>query len=187
MFWTKALWRGNLRIYNVHNAIRNQDVGSHDLGAVDEDGAVHNGDGHVVALECLDRGAVRQVSAVGNGAIDDVVLEDARQLCHGQITDSRANGLESSIVGNEDGHVGQAVDGTDKVGVREGTGGGAQSSFYSGGGDVQWDGEHGVNHVKDTSSKVDILEHDMSTRSSSTSLIIQWTYGLSDSGVRQQS
>ena len=89
-------------------------VGDDDAGAVDEDFAVDDGDGDVAAAESGD-GAVGQRAAVGNGAVDDVVLQDGGSLLSSQVAEGRADILERSVVGGEDGQVRGGVDGFGEV------------------------------------------------------------------------
>jgi hypothetical protein len=60
-------------VEDVQDAVGEQDVCGDDAGAVDEDFAVDDGDGDVVAAEGGDC-AVGQRAAVGDGAVDHMIL-----------------------------------------------------------------------------------------------------------------
>ena len=49
---------GNVLVDDVHDAVGDEDVGNDDFSCVDEYGAVHDGDGHVTALDGLETGVV---------------------------------------------------------------------------------------------------------------------------------
>jgi hypothetical protein len=62
-------------VEHVQHAVGEQDIGGDDAGAVHEHFAVDDGYDDVAAAESGD-GAVGQRAAVGDGAVDDVVLQD---------------------------------------------------------------------------------------------------------------
>ena len=88
-----------------------------------------------------------------------MVFQDAGQLSHGQVADGGSDGLEGSIVGNEDGHVHEVIHGADQVGLGQGTSNGAETSGLSGGSNGLRDGENGIDDVDDTSGEVDVLRN----------------------------
>ena len=63
--------RGHVRVDDVDDTVGDKDIGCDDLGAVDEDGAVDDGDGHFGALHGCDHGVVCEAGAVGHGAVND--------------------------------------------------------------------------------------------------------------------
>jgi len=86
-----------------------------------------------------------------------VVFEDGRQLIHGQVTDSGANGLEGSVVGHKGGDVHGRVDGADELRVHQSTGRGAEARSLDAGGDVEGHGQDSIDDVKDAAGEIDIL------------------------------
>ena len=99
----------------MQDAVSEQDVCVHDAGAVDEDFAVGDRDGQVAAAEGWD-GAVGESARVGDGAVDDVVLEDAGGLLDSEVAEGGADVLEGGVVGREDGEVWYRADGRGEVG-----------------------------------------------------------------------
>lgn len=91
-----------------------------------------------------------------------MVFEDGGELLHGQVADSGANSFEGIVIGHEGSDVHGRVEGTDEAGVIEGTNSGAEASSDSGGGDVDWYSQDGVDDVNDTSGEVDVLIRFMS-------------------------
>ena len=55
----------------MNDTVSNENVRGDDLGAVDIDGAVHDGDGDVAALHGRDHAVIAQAGAVRNSSIDD--------------------------------------------------------------------------------------------------------------------
>lgn len=140
----------------MQDTVCDEDVGGDDAGAVHEDLAVDDGDGHVAATEGGDS-AVGQRAAVCNGSVDDVVLQDGSSLLSSEVAQSGADVLEGCIVGCEDGQVGCGVDGFGQVGGVDCTEEGAEASFLSSDTDVGRDGEQTVDDVDDTAVESDVL------------------------------
>lgn len=110
----------------MHDAVGEEDVLLQDAGGVDEEGVGGEGDGDVVALVGLERGAVGQVGAVADevAAWDDVVAEDGGQFGDGEVGEGGADVLEGFVVGGEDGEVRGRVEVFVEGGVDNGTAGG---------------------------------------------------------------
>lgn len=79
-----VLVMGNLLVDHVNNTVAHEHIGSHNLGIVDEDSVVINGDGHRIAFERFDLLAVGQRATVADGTSDNVVGQDGCQLVGGQ-------------------------------------------------------------------------------------------------------
>ena len=88
-----------------------------------------------------------------------MVFQDAGQLSHGQVAHSGSNGLEGSIVGNEDSHIHEIVNRSDEVCVCESAGNGAESRSLRCSSNRLRDGEDAVNDVNDTAGEVDVLQN----------------------------
>lgn len=140
----------------MQDTVRDEDVSGDDAGAVYEDFAIDDGDGHVAAAESRD-GTVGKRAAVCNGSVDNVVLQDGSSLLSSEVAQSRADVLERCIVGCEDGQVRCRVDGLGQVGGVDCTKEGAEASFLSSDTDVGRDGEQAIDDVDDTAVESDVL------------------------------
>ena len=97
---------GGLLINDVDHTVRNEDIRLNDFCAVDKDIHPINRDGKIVAIQSLEHGPVHERGAVAYGTgVDDVVLEDARDLLGGQVGQCGSNVLERGVVGRKDGQV----------------------------------------------------------------------------------
>ena len=141
----------------MEDTVGEQDVCGDDASAVHEDFAVDDGDGDVAATESGD-GAVGQRAAVCYGAVDDVVLEDFGSLLGSEVAQGRADILERSVVGGEDGQIWGGVDGLGQVRCVNGTQECTQASFLGNDADVRWESEEAVDDMDHTSVKCDVLE-----------------------------
>ena len=163
----------------MDDTVGDENVGNEDLGAVDEDGAVGEGDGDVISLQGFGGGAVHEHGAVKDGAFDDwsgdvsivawraecgqgcekltVVAENGGELIDAEVADGGTDVLEGHIVGHEDGEVGSGVDGRDEFGLGQSTGGGTEAGCDGGGGDVLRNGEDGVDDVDNAAGEVGVL------------------------------
>jgi hypothetical protein len=141
----------------VQDTVGEQDVGGDDAGAVHVDVAVDDGDCDVVAAEGRDDGAVGQSAAVGDCAVDDVVLQDRGDLFGGQVCEGGADGLESGVVGSEDGEVRCSGDGFGEAGCVHCVKEGAEAGFLGDGADVRREGEETVNNVDDSAVEGNVL------------------------------
>lgn len=65
----------------MQNTVADQDVGSDNPRLADEDGIVADGDGEVGSVSSSDVLAILQRGRVSDGAVDDVVSEDASERC----------------------------------------------------------------------------------------------------------
>ncbi len=127
----------------MHDTAGHEDVRVHDPGAVDEDGAVLDGDCEIGATKRLD-GGVGQTAAVGDGAVDDVVLEDGGGLRRGDVAQSGGDVLEGVVGRREDGDVGRPVERGREVRGVDGPEQGGQVGVLCHGGEVAGDLEDGV-------------------------------------------
>lgn len=141
----------------MQDAIGEQDVCDDDAGAVHEDFAVDDGDGYVAATESRDS-AVGQRAAVGDGAVDDVVLQDGSSLLGSEVAQGGADVLKRSVVGGEDGQVGGGVDGFGKVCGVDCTEESTQTGFLGDHADVRWDSEKAVDDMDDTTVECNVLQ-----------------------------
>lgn len=148
--------RGKDTVENVQDTVREQDVGSDDTSAVDEDFALNDGDGDVVATESGDR-AVGQRAAVRDGAVDHVVLQDLGGFFSSEVGQSRRNVLESSVDGSKDGEVRRRVDSFSQVRCIDGTEERAKSSLLSNSADIRRYSKKAVNYMNDSTIKGNVL------------------------------
>lgn len=116
-----------LRIDNVNDTVGDQDVGSDNAGAVDENAAIVDGDGQILAVGCLENSSVAETRAVAKSSSDDVVGQDISGLFGGQVSETGANSLESCVGRSEDGDVGSVVDCVSQVGRNDSSTKGSQS------------------------------------------------------------
>lgn len=72
------------------------------------------------------------------GGLFTVEFEHGDDLCGGELADDGADGLESGVVGYEDGQVGQGFNGGVDIGRRECLGSGSGSVGYRSCGDCLW-------------------------------------------------
>ena len=143
-------------VEDVQDTVGEQDVGGDDAGAVHEDFTVDDGDGDVVAAEggnC----AVGQRAAVGDGAVDDVVLQDRGGFFGGQVGEGGADVLEGGVVWCEDGQIGGGCDGFGEAGCVDGTEEGAETGFLSDGADVRREGEQTIDNVDHSTIEGNVL------------------------------
>lgn len=140
----------------MQDTVREEDVGCDDAGAVHEDFAVDDGDGHVAAAESGD-GAVGQRAAVGDCAVDDVILQDRGSLLGSEVAQSRADVLEGSVVGCEDGQVGCGVDGFCQVGGVDCSEESTETGFLSSDTDIGRNSEDAVDDMDDTAVETNVL------------------------------
>lgn len=143
-------------VKDVQDTVGEEDVGGDDAGAVHEDFTVDDGDGDVVAAEGRD-GAVGQRAAVGDCAVDDVVLQDRGGFFGGEVGEGGADVLEGGVVGGEDGEVRGGGDSFGKAGCVDCTEEGAETGFLSDGADVRREGEEAVNNVDDSTVEGNVL------------------------------
>ena len=147
---------GEDRVEDVQDTVGEQDVGGDDAGAVHKDFTFDDGDGDVVAAEGRD-GAVGQRAAVGDCAVDDVVLQDRGGFFGGEVGEGGADVLEGGVVGGEDGEVRGGGDSFGKAGCVDCTEEGAETGFLSDGADVRREGEEPVDNVDDSTVEGNVL------------------------------
>lgn len=140
----------------MHDTAGDEDVWVDDAGGVDEDFAVDDGDVDVWAGHGGE-GSALQEGGVGDGAVDDVVLEEGGGLGGGEVGEDGADILEGGVGGREDGDVLCHVEGHGEVGGLEGTGKGGQASGFGGGRDILGDGEGSVDNVHHPVGDGDVL------------------------------
>ena len=105
----------------MDDAVGNENVGDNDLGVVNENAVVVDGDGDVGAVDGGDGGAVCEARRVSDCTGNHVVSKDLGEVVGGEAGEGRTNVLEGLIGGCEDGYVGGGVHGFDQVGGNEST------------------------------------------------------------------
>jgi hypothetical protein len=106
----------------VHNTVGNENIGDDDAGVVHEDASIVDGDGQFISVHCRESSSVLQTRAVaGFAANNSVVGKNVGNLLSGEVTKTRADSLESSVVGCEDGDVRCVVDSAEQLGRLERT------------------------------------------------------------------
>ena len=111
-------------IDDVHHAIVGHDVGDGDLGVVDEDAVVVDGDGDVFAKECRGGGAIGEVSGQHLCA-DHVVEQDVGEAVEGQQVfcggvEGGGQGDERVVGRGKDGERSLTIEGVDQPGSADG-------------------------------------------------------------------
>ncbi len=107
---------------NVDNTVGDEDVGGDNASVVHKDATITNGDGKLLSVGGGESSAVLKSGRVANSALgDDVVGKDASNVLSAEVTKSRADVLESLVVGSEDGDVGSVVDSVQQVGRIDGS------------------------------------------------------------------
>ena len=86
-----------------------------------------------------------------------MVFKDTSELSHGQVTEGRANCLESGIARSKDSNVLQFVYSTDKVGLSKSSGNRGKTGCDCGKRNVLWEGKNGINDMDDTTCEVVVL------------------------------
>lgn len=148
---------GDLPVDNVDDAIGNQNVGNDNLGAVDEDVAVVNRDVDLLAGNGLNLAAL-EATAVSDGPLDNVVLQDAGQVLGTELSDDRGDGGKGVVVGSKDGDVLKAVEGGAKVRLGHGADKGGEAALDCRLGGALGDLEDGVDDVDHTAFEFDVLQ-----------------------------
>lgn len=143
-------------VENVQDSVGDEDVCGNDAGTVHEDLAVDDGDGDVTTTESRD-GGVGQRAAVCHGAVDDVVLQDRGSFLGSEVAQGRADVLERSVVGGEDGQVWCRVDGLGEVCGVDCTKESTQTSFLSDDADVRRDSKEAVDDMDHTAVECNVL------------------------------
>lgn len=86
-----------------------------------------------------------------------MIFENASELSHGQVTDDRANCLESGVARSKDSNVFQSVYGTDKVGLTKSSGNRGKTGCNSGERNVLWESKNGINDMDNATGEVVVL------------------------------
>jgi hypothetical protein len=112
----------NLRIDDMDDTVGNENIGSDDTCAVNEDTAAVDGDGQVLAVQSLEHSSVGQTRAVAwSRSHNRMVGENIGDLLRSKAGKTTANGLECGVVWREDSDVGGSVNGVQEVGGVKGT------------------------------------------------------------------
>lgn len=145
----------NSLVDDVDDAVAHENVGDRDLGAVDVDGAVDDGDVNVLARKCA-HGTVHQAAAVAEAA-DDVVLEPLGDLLHGEVGEDAPDGVEGVVARGKDGQIAGGVERLVEAGEPDGTGGSGEVRGNKRRGDVCGYSEDRVDDMDCATSEVDVL------------------------------
>jgi hypothetical protein len=143
----------------VHNTVGDENIRSDDAGTVHENLSISNGNGQVCAVDSLERSSIGQTAAVTDSSGNDVVSKDAADLLDGEVGKTRANSLESGVVGCKNGDIFGSVDSLDEVGSGEGTSEGRKTSSDGSAGGRVGNSEDSVNDVDDSAGEGNILEN----------------------------
>lgn len=141
----------------MDDTVGNEDISQHNLGVVDEDTAVVDGDSQVSPVQGGNDSAIpdgRRVDRLSTN--DSVVGKDTGDLLGGEVAKARADSLESGVVGSENGDILSGVDGIHEVGRIESTTERSEASSSGSAGDVLGQSKEAVDHVDDTASEVDV-------------------------------
>jgi hypothetical protein len=142
----------------MDNTVGNENIGSNDARAVNEDTATVDGDGQVLAIQSLEHGAVLQTGAVARFRSNDrMVGENILDLVGSEAGESATDSLERGVVWREDGDVRGGVNGAEERGCVKGTTERAQTSSGESVGSHQGQSKDRIDDVNDTSSEVYIL------------------------------
>lgn len=143
----------------MDDAVVGQDVGRDDLGRVDKQAVARVGESQPGAVEGGQAGVSEGAGVKWTRALDDVVLQNLRQLAsrHIGVLERASHHVEGIVVGDEHGHVAQAVEAGAQVGAAQGTSSGCQVQVRKGAGVVNGESQDAVDDVDDTARVVDVL------------------------------
>jgi hypothetical protein len=148
----------NLRIDDMDNTVGNENIGSNDARAVNEDTATVDGDSQVLAVQSLEHGAILQARAVaGLHSNDRMIGENVLDLVGSEASESATDSLERGVVWRENGDVRGGVNGAEEGGCVKGTTERAQTSSGESVGSHQGQSKDRVDDVNDTSGEIYIL------------------------------
>lgn len=145
-----------LLVDNMHDAFCDQDVVDDSLGAVDKDFAILANDVHVLRDESW-QGDVAEWIKVGHDVRDDVVAHDIAKLSLRHGIEYRTNSFKRCIAGNKKGQSGLWKLRTQIGCCCERALGSRQAQRRKSVRDIRWNGEKGVDDVKNASLKFQIL------------------------------
>lgn len=144
-------------VNDVNDTAREEDIRVDDLGAVDVVATVDVLNGDVTAEEGRDGGGtVRDVGAVEDAVVYDVVAEDGYELARGGVGEGITNSLEGVVVGGKDGDIVEVAEGGSQVEGLSCTGEGSQVGIGKGRSEVSGNGEGTINNVDDTTGEVEV-------------------------------
>lgn len=101
------------RSNSVHNTVLNNHISSSDLGAVEVDTAVPDGNSNGAVGEGVEDLAILKERGVADVVDNDVLAEDADDLLVGEA--GGVNGSKGAVLGGEDGDAGGLTDGLNEV------------------------------------------------------------------------
>lgn len=143
---------------DVDNTVGNENVGSDDTSVVHEDTALTDSNGKLLSVGSRESSTVLEGRRVANTALsDDVVGKDAASVLSAEVAESRADVLESLVVGCEDGDVRCVVNGVEQLGRVDGSTEGNKVCSRKGIGSVLREGQNTVDDVDHTTSEVHVL------------------------------
>lgn len=147
----------DLPINDVKNTVGDEDIRNNDLGLVDIDSSVVDGNVEILAIGSSE-GTVLKIAAVTKSVVDDVVLENILEISLASIGKDGANVGKGAVAGNKDGDVPLTGEVGQKLRFCEGASSGRKVGSDGSIGDVLGDGKNTVDDVNDTAGEVKILE-----------------------------
>lgn len=141
----------------MHNTVLDQYIWHNDIRLVDLDLSMADADSHIASLHRRNHLAIRQRRAVGNSAVDDMILENLGQLGDGEVWISFKCLSKSSVSRCEHGDVRERSDSRGEVSGLE-CADECEEMVEEGCFDnVSWDGEDFVDDVDYAAVKLDVL------------------------------
>lgn len=146
----------DLPVNDVEDTVGDEDIRNDNLGLIDKDIAIMDGNVDILALGSSKR-AVPQRAAVSDSAIDNVVLENALEVVAAEITHNGTNIGKCSVVGRKDGNVLLLDDVFSEVSLSKGANDGREVGGDGNVGEVLGDAEDAVDDVDGTAGEVEVL------------------------------
>jgi hypothetical protein len=147
----------DLRIDNVDDTVGDENIRDDDLGLVDVDSAVVNGNVKLLAIGSSES-TVLESAAVAKSVVYDVVREDISEITLAGVGEDGTDVGKGTVVGNKDGDVPLTAEVGQNLGFCEGTSSGGKVGGDGSIGDVLGDAENAVDDVNDTTGEVEVLK-----------------------------
>ena len=147
----------DLPINDVKNTVGDEDIRNDDLGLVDIDSSIVDGNVKILAIGSSE-GTVLKIAAVTKSVVDNVVLENILEISLAGVGKDGANVGKGSVAGNKDGNVPLTGEVGQKLRFCEGASSGGKVGSDGSIGDVLGDGKNAVDDVNDTAGEVKVLK-----------------------------
>jgi hypothetical protein len=146
----------NIPIDHVDHTIGYQNIGCNNFRRIDKHSPIFDCNSHIFTTHSLQRSICKQW-AVPHRPIHNMVYENASQLRRGQTSNSLAYCLECCIIRSKDCNIMKTVDCAHLPGLSQSADERGKVGSRGCGRVGSGDSEDGIDNMKDTASKVDIL------------------------------